>query len=237
MDVGVGAHTLWCVACAWCVCAPGRGGLINQESRGQLASAASDANAAGIWPDQAAQYKTDAAVRTHAWEQKAGLLPEAAAAHSCPLRAAALWGIPVVGALSAVHTCVPMWGGGREGGRARLSAARCGVARPLHMPVCVHAHVRCARCSTRTPHHSPTRPHPPPLHRHPRTERCGIPLRPMPAQYWENLLVPLDNMITRDTARFVGSKDPDYLTSVFQVRICWRASTYGGRTSRRCVRV
>lgn len=30
--------------------------------------------------------------------------------------------------------------------------------------------------------------------------------------------MPLDNMITRDTARFVGSKDPDYLTSVFQVR-------------------
>jgi len=36
-------------------------------------------------------------------------------------------------------------------------------------------------------------------------------------QYWENLLVPLDNMITRDTARFVSSKDPDYLTSVFQM--------------------
>ena len=37
-------------------------------------------------------------------------------------------------------------------------------------------------------------------------------------QYWENLLTPLDNMITRNTARFVSSKDPDYLTSVFQVR-------------------
>lgn len=38
-----------------------------------------------------------------------------------------------------------------------------------------------------------------------------------PTQYWENLLVPLDNIINRDTARFVGSKDPDYLTSVYQV--------------------
>ena len=35
--------------------------------------------------------------------------------------------------------------------------------------------------------------------------------------YWENILVPLDNMISRDTARFLGSQNPDYLASVFQV--------------------
>jgi len=35
--------------------------------------------------------------------------------------------------------------------------------------------------------------------------------------YWENLLVPMDNMISRDTARFVGSRDPDYLASVYQM--------------------
>eukprot|EP00798_Chlamydomonas_sp_ICE-L_P030404 gene30404-35409_t len=35
--------------------------------------------------------------------------------------------------------------------------------------------------------------------------------------YWENILVPLDNMISRDTARFIGSKNPDYLASVYQM--------------------
>lgn len=35
--------------------------------------------------------------------------------------------------------------------------------------------------------------------------------------YWENLLVPLDNMISRDTAHFVSCKDPDYLASVYQM--------------------
>jgi len=47
-------------------------------------------------------------------------------------------------------------------------------------------------------------------------------------QYWENLLVPLDNMITRDTQRFVTSKDPDYLTSAYQVRA---AGVRGPRTN------
>ena len=36
--------------------------------------------------------------------------------------------------------------------------------------------------------------------------------------YWENLLVPLDNMISRGTERFLGSQNPDYLASVYQVR-------------------
>ncbi|KAG1660790.1 hypothetical protein FOA52_011331 [Chlamydomonas sp. UWO 241] len=35
--------------------------------------------------------------------------------------------------------------------------------------------------------------------------------------YWESILVPLDNLISRDTARFLGSKSPDYLLSVYQM--------------------
>lgn len=39
--------------------------------------------------------------------------------------------------------------------------------------------------------------------------------------YWESILVPLDNMISRDTARFLTSKNPDYQLSVYQARGWW----------------
>lgn len=45
----------------------------------------------------------------------------------------------------------------------------------------------------------------------------------MGIQYWDELLVPLDNMITRDTATFVNSKAPDYLASVYEARARARA--------------
>uniref|UniRef100_A0A7R9YU85 Importin N-terminal domain-containing protein n=1 Tax=Chlamydomonas euryale TaxID=1486919 RepID=A0A7R9YU85_9CHLO len=35
--------------------------------------------------------------------------------------------------------------------------------------------------------------------------------------YWESLLVPLDNMISRDTQRFLTCKNPDYLASVYKM--------------------
>ena len=33
--------------------------------------------------------------------------------------------------------------------------------------------------------------------------------------YWENILIPLDNMISRGTETFLTSRDPDYLASAF----------------------
>ncbi|GAX74708.1 hypothetical protein CEUSTIGMA_g2156.t1 [Chlamydomonas eustigma] len=35
--------------------------------------------------------------------------------------------------------------------------------------------------------------------------------------YWENVLVPLDNMISRDPETFLNSKNPDYMASVFEM--------------------
>jgi hypothetical protein len=35
--------------------------------------------------------------------------------------------------------------------------------------------------------------------------------------YWDNILPPLDNLISRDTATFLGSSNPNYQESVFQV--------------------
>lgn len=35
--------------------------------------------------------------------------------------------------------------------------------------------------------------------------------------YWDNILPPLDNLISRDTATFLGSTNPNYQESVFQV--------------------
>lgn len=36
--------------------------------------------------------------------------------------------------------------------------------------------------------------------------------------YWDNILPPLDNLISRDTATFLGSTSPNFQESVFQVR-------------------
>lgn len=38
--------------------------------------------------------------------------------------------------------------------------------------------------------------------------------------FWDNILPPLDNLISRDTATFLGSTNPNYQESVFQVRGC-----------------
>ena len=38
--------------------------------------------------------------------------------------------------------------------------------------------------------------------------------------YWENLLPPLDNLISKDTTRFISSISPDYLASACQVGGC-----------------
>lgn len=35
--------------------------------------------------------------------------------------------------------------------------------------------------------------------------------------YWDNILPPLDNLISRDTATFLSSTNPNYQESVFQV--------------------
>ena len=40
--------------------------------------------------------------------------------------------------------------------------------------------------------------------------------------YLENILIPLDNYISRGTEVFLTSRDPDYLASANQVRLCWR---------------
>lgn len=58
--------------------------------------------------------------------------------------------------------------------------------------------------------------------------------------YWENILVPLDNYISRSTTVFLTSKTPDYQASLYQVwshrhwylccsehDIVWRKFRYG----------
>lgn len=35
--------------------------------------------------------------------------------------------------------------------------------------------------------------------------------------YWENLIVPLDNFISRGTAHFLSSTNPNYQESVYQM--------------------
>lgn len=49
----------------------------------------------------------------------------------------------------------------------------------------------------------------------PRIQEC---LGEWAIDYWDNILPPLDNLISRDTATFLGSTAPNYQESLYQVR-------------------
>jgi len=63
----------------------------------------------------------------------------------------------------------------------------------------------------------------------PRIHQC---LNEWAVDYWDNILPPLDNLISRDAATFLGSTNPNYQESVFQVgwlfRRAWGVGEVGG---------
>lgn len=46
--------------------------------------------------------------------------------------------------------------------------------------------------------------------------------------YWDNILPPLDNLVSRDTATFLGSTNPNYQESVFQVGAAGGVQVWAG---------